>query len=230
MITTPFAEYEADNIYKRDILGIDKRRYSGFFDKVSSSDLLGFVEITDVANPEIKDATNRQDFVDNNAYRELKKFVVEQLVALEEYLKTKREVVKEKSKSGLNNASVDLKNIGEIVSVLKKEAPPKIREQLVSLERSVKQAQISINKGIKTFEEVEKEKIRQENLFLSLMSLQDYAFEIAHVVRTSLARITRTAEFFKQNYPNSNPAYQERFLKSANRIYDEMMRLDSVVD
>jgi signal transduction histidine kinase len=230
LITTPFAEYEAENIYKRDILGIDKRRYSGFFDKVSSNDLLGFVEITDIANPEIKDATNRQDFVDNNAYRGLKKFIIEQLVALEEFLKEKREVVKEKSKSGLNNASVDLKNIGELVSVIKKEAPPKIKEQLVSLEKTVKQAQISVNKGIKTFEEVEKEKVHQENLFLSLMSLQDYAFEIAHVVRTSLARIIRTAEFFKRNYPNSDPAYQERFLKSATRIYDEMIRLDSVVD
>jgi hypothetical protein len=45
------------------------------------------LEITDSDNPEIKDATNRQDFVDNDAYKELKQFVIDQIVQLEEYLK-----------------------------------------------------------------------------------------------------------------------------------------------
>lgn len=34
IITTPFAENETDPNKKRDILGIDKRRYSGFFEKL----------------------------------------------------------------------------------------------------------------------------------------------------------------------------------------------------
>lgn len=230
LIATPFAEYEEDNIHKRDILGIDKRRYSGFFDKVSSNDLIGYLEITDEENPKIKDATNRQDFVDNTEYRELKQFIVDQLFELEQYLKSQRDQVKENTKSGLNTASAELKTLGDIVADIRREAPPKIQQQLEILERSAKKVQATINKGIKSYEELEKDKVHQENLFLSLMSLQDYALEIAHVVKTSLARITRSAEFFKRNFPNPDPNYQERFSNSAIRIYDEMMRLLSVID
>ncbi|MDM8524189.1 ATP-binding protein, partial [Desulfococcaceae bacterium HSG8] len=59
IITTPFAEYEAKQDNKRDVLGIDKRRYSGFFNKVNSRDIIGIVEITKKYNPKIIDSTNR---------------------------------------------------------------------------------------------------------------------------------------------------------------------------
>ena len=58
IITTPFAENETDPNKKRDILGIDKRRYSGFFEKISSNNLIGYLNITKEDNPKIKDAKN----------------------------------------------------------------------------------------------------------------------------------------------------------------------------
>ena len=44
IVTTPFAEFEANRDRKRDILGIDKRLWSHSFDKVGTRELIGFVE------------------------------------------------------------------------------------------------------------------------------------------------------------------------------------------
>jgi len=228
LIATPFAEYESQDIKKRDILGIDKRRYSGFFDKVSSSDLIGLLEITDAENSEIKDSTNRQDFQDNAEYRELKQFIIDQIVELEKYLKYHRKQETEKTKSNLKSAHGDLKAFTSLVRKIKKKAPEKLKKELGALEKQTKKVSIDINRGIKAYNELEKEKIQQENIFLSLMSLQDYALEIAHVVRTSLSRTIRLAEFFKKEFPN--PEFNDLFATYAKDIYNEMTRLDSAVD
>jgi signal transduction histidine kinase len=60
------------------------------------------------------------------------------------------------------------------------------------------------------------------------MSLQDYAANMSHAVRTSLGKIKDKAEFFKINYPNSD---LEEFFKSyAIEIYEEMTVLKRIVD
>lgn len=228
LIATPFAEYEGQDIKKRDILGIDKRRYSGFFDKVSSSDLIGIIEISDADNPNIKDSTNRQDFEDNKEYRELKQFIIDQIQELENYLKSLRDTEKEKTKSDLKTARTDLSSVTSLVKAIKKKAPAKLKKELEDLEKQTKKVKIDVDKGIKAYNELEKEKVRQENIFLSLMSLQDYALEIAHVVRTSLSRIIRLADFFKNEFPN--PELDDIFITYSKDIYNEMTKLDGAVD
>jgi signal transduction histidine kinase len=227
IITTPFAEYEHQDIKKRDILGIDKRRYSGFFDKISSSDLIGIVEITKEHNPRIIDATNRQDFVDNQEYRSLKEFIIEQILALEEYRKSQREEAKQKANIDLNKAKEDLKSFNSDLKSISN-TRPELKQYLLPLERKVQKVIVDFNKGLKAYSELEKEKIRQENIFLSLMSLQDYALEISHVVRTSLARVIHLAEFFKTEFPNEQ--YNHVFEKYAVTIYNEMITLGRAVD
>jgi len=230
IITTPFAEYEKTEEKKRDILGIDKRRYSGFFDKVNSNDLLGILEITDEDNPEIKDATNRQDFVDNPQYRELKQFIIDQLAQLEEHRKSLKKIAINTTKSELKVAHNDLVNMTTVVRDLKKQVPKEFRPQLEILEKQARKVQIDVKKGVNAYNQLEKEKIEDKNLYLSLMSLQDYAVEIAHVVNTSIGKITSAALFFKRNFPNDAPDFTLQFQKSAKKIFNEMMKLDSVVE
>ncbi|RZJ86261.1 MAG: hypothetical protein EOO20_18670 [Chryseobacterium sp.] len=79
LVTTPFAEYNDHPDNKRDVLGIDKRLWRDIFNRISTREVIGIVAITKELNPKIIDATNRQDFVDNNEYKELKKFIIEQL-------------------------------------------------------------------------------------------------------------------------------------------------------
>lgn len=229
IIATPFAEYAGTIDEQRDILGIDKRRWSGFFDKISSRDLIGYMELTDSQNPDIIDATNRQEFVDNKQYQELKKFIIDQIIELEEYLTYNKRKVAENTKSGLKNAQTDIKELSNLVREIKRTAPKGLKEKLVLLEKQAIQVQVEVKRGLKAFNELQKEKIRQENLFMSLMSLQDYAFEIAHVINTSLSHVLGGAEFFKRNYPNNEPRFQAQFIVEANKIYDEIDKLKKVV-
>ena len=83
VITTPFAEQEDASDKKRDILGIDKRLWVSLFDKISTRELIGIVNISKDGNPNIIDATNRQDFTSTPEYIELKAFIILQLEALE---------------------------------------------------------------------------------------------------------------------------------------------------
>ena len=53
IIATPFAEYKSSRDEQKDLFGIDKRRWSGFFEKLSTRDIIGWVDITDELNPKI---------------------------------------------------------------------------------------------------------------------------------------------------------------------------------
>lgn len=116
IITTPFAETEASIERQKDILGVDKRRYSGFFDRLNSRDLLGFIELLDEQNPKIIEATNRQDFIDNTEWKELKQFIIDLIVQFEKQLKYDRENIRQITKSDLGSANEELKSVKQSIA------------------------------------------------------------------------------------------------------------------
>lgn len=227
IITTPFAQHEDSPDKKRDILGIDKRRWSGFFEKISSRDLIGFVEITRDKNPRIVDATNRQDFLDNLQYRDFKEFIIAQLLEVEKFLKLEKKKTGEQIVEELKEAKENLSDFSSTIKELA-DRNPSISQELKQLSKQAKKVQISIKKGIKTQNDLKKESVRKENLYLSLMSLQEYSVHLAHAVRTAISKIKSYAEFFKKEFPN--PTYEKHFKKYSLSIYDEMLRLDSAVN
>lgn len=228
IITTPFAEYVADQNKQKDILGIDKRRWSGFFDRFGTRDLLGYVEITDENNPNIIESTNRQGFVENEAWEELRKFIIEQIVQLEAYFKNKKKVEREKTQSSLGAANQDLKFLKKEIASVKKDASPKVKEKLRSIEANLGKIQGSVTKSIKDYTKLEKESKQQENLFMSLVSLQTYAAMFSHMTKHTLGHILTGAEYFYNNYPN--PKLEDRFLSISKSIYNEMLKLRKGVD
>ena len=60
------------------------------------------------------------------------------------------------------------------------------------------------------------------------MSLQDYATQIAHAVKTALASIKDMAEYFKDNFPN--PKKESIFTDYATLIYEEMEKLSAIIE
>lgn len=227
IITTPFAEFEAHPDKKRDILGIDKRLWSHSFDKVGTRELIGVVNIGKSTNPRIIDSTNRQDFLDNQEYRDLKEFVIEQI---DVFSKLK---VFNRSKSNLERATVlrkaDKAVLGFSRTIAKIEKHyPELVGVLAPLKRKSLEVQSALKKGIAAQEQTQKEFIRKENIYLSLMSLQDYAIHISHAVRTSLGKIKRMAEYFKRNFPN--PKLDHLFKEYSLQIYKEMETLTKVID
>ena len=228
IITTPFAEYVANQEKQKDILGLDKRRYSGFFERFGSRDLLGYVEISDENNPNIVESTNRQGFVDNEAWEELRKLIIEQIVQLESYFKYVRKVEREVTKSNLGGANKDLKSLKKDIASIKKNASPQVKEKLRNIEVNLGKIQGSVNKSIKDYAKLEKESKQKENLFFSLVSLQTYAAMFSHMTKHTIGHILTSAEYFQKNYPN--PELEDRFLKIAKNIYKEMLKLRKGVD
>ncbi|MBO7478042.1 MAG: sensor histidine kinase [Salinivirgaceae bacterium] len=223
IITTPFAENESSLEKKRDILGIDKRRYSGFFDKISSNNLIGYLNITKENNPKIKDATNRQDFIECKEYSELKQYVIDQIQALEKFLAFEKKKDAARTINKLVDANNQLTQISGIISKMSEVASPDVKSKLTEIDKKARSVQRHVSKGIKQYEKLKEDSERKEDLFLSLLSLQDYAAELSHMVKTTIGNIKAMAEFFKTDFPN--PTYDDIFKDYATSIYREMEKL-----
>lgn len=229
LIATPFAEYADKRDEQKDLFGIDKRRWSGFFDRLSTRDLLGWVDIAEERNPDIIDATNRQDFVDNHAWKELKSFVIEQISKLEDYNKKKKTIERESSSSEFNAASQDIGRIREDINkLIQATTSVENKKQLEEVSKKLVKAQASVKKSQSDYQKMEQEKKQQENLFFSLVSLQTYAGMLSHITRTSIGRIKREVEYIAKWIFFSEK--KENCQKYGNYVYREMNNLDSAVD
>ena len=227
LITTPFAEFEAHPDKKRDILGIDKRLWRDIFNRLSTRDIIGIVDITKEGNPQIIDATNRQDFVDNTEYRALKQFIISQIDIFSELRIYEREQKKANVADELKRASEDVQDFVKTIEAIEKNNPS-LKQELSPLKKQAKQVDSAVKKGFSEHIKAEKDFLRKENIYLSLMSLQDYAANMSHAVRTSLGKIKDNAEFFKLHYPNSD--LEEFFTRFAIEIYEEMTVLNKVIN
>mgnify|MGYP004526984539 CR=1 FL=1 len=227
LIATPFAEYEAHPNKQKDLFGIDKRRWSGFFDKISTRDLLGWVEISEELNPDIIDATNRQDFVDNEAWNELQAFVIEQIQRIEDYLKVQRDNDKVRLYGGFADAKEDLTSIRKKLNIIKSTSPD-IQKQIDAVGKDLIKIQATVNKGIKEYKTLEEETKQKEDLLFSLVSLQTYASMLSHITRTSIGKILRRGEFLEKWIPD--PKYNELYKIYGHEIFLEMNNLDKAVD
>lgn len=227
LITTPFAEAEGEVGKQRDILGIDKNRWADMFDKVSARELIGYIEITKEGNPQIIDATNRQDFTDNAEYRELKDFVLIQLHAIYQYKRYIRTKENSEAERKLTKVSDNLDAFSLSVQQIVDKHPGMKTEFAPALTK-VKTITKSVKTALKTFKDAQQEFKRRENVYMSIMSLQEYAIQVTHAVRTSLSRIKADAEYFYEFFPN--PDDEALFKIYAKEIYEEMQVLDKVID
>lgn len=228
VITTPFAEQEENPDLKRDVLGIDKRRYADLFNKVNTREIIGFVEITKEGNPNIIDATNRQDFADTQEYRSLKEFILLQLSAFEDFKIYQRE----KKQSGSTQKMV---TAGSTISDLAKEldncidnATPDVAEQLKPLKQAISQAAKSIDSAIQSKKDEDTEHERHESMYMRMMTRRDEAINVTHAVKTSMGKIQRQAGFFKNRFPNSSLDYY--FKLYADQIFNEMQKLERATE
>jgi len=227
LITTPFAEFESSPDKKRDILGIDKRLWSGTFNKIGSREIIGILDINKDNNPKIIDATNRQDFLDNKEYRDLKEFIIEQLNVLTEYKKYAREKKTQENQLALEEASTEIDNLKGALSTIEAKHPD-LKPELSKIKREINKTKKTIDRGVRDQREEKADFIRKENMYLSLMSLQEYAAHISHAVRTSIFKAKGRAAFFKRHYPN--PKFNNYYVKYAQQIDDQLTNLVRVID
>ncbi len=227
LLTTPFVDSQNHIDNQKDVLGIDRRRWSGFFDKISSRDLLGWIDITEADNPDIIEATNRQGFVENEAWLELQKFVIEILSVLEDQKQKLKKKSNKQEEKNLQDSKDSISNLRNIIANTTTD-DEKLKSTLNSISKELGKLQGSLSKTQKTLVETKKEKERQEELMFSLVSLQTYAGMLSHIVRTLLGRIKRNAEFIRDMIDDA--FYRDYNKSCATRIYKEMENLDKSVD
>ncbi|MCQ2204423.1 MAG: ATP-binding protein [Bacteroidales bacterium] len=223
IITTPFAEQEEDSDKKRDILGIDKRMWKNLFDKVSTRELIGIVDITKDGNPEIIDATNRQDFTATPEYTALKEFILHQIEAFDQ------KKVYQRNHQGSEQTKKIQKIGSEVAEIVQQteeliKTNPELAEQLSKLKSIALQAGKGIETAVKEQQDAEEENARHENMYLRIMSRHEDAINVTHAVKTSMHKIERQANFFNNRFPNES--LNEYFQFYAKQIFNEMKNLD----
>lgn len=227
IIATPFAEEQEKPDAKRDVLGIDKRLWQDIFSRISSREFLGIIEITKQDNPKIIDATNRQDFVNNEEYIALKKFVVQQLVALQMYRAYLRKEQKEANKTQLMSAEEELTKLVSSLNVIA-DRNPEIKETLTPLIQQANSTQQAVKVAIREQKKESEEILRKENAYLSIMSMQEYSIQITHAIRTTLNQLKGRIEFFYRYYPL--PSKENTFKLYAKEMFEKMKVLNRVTD
>jgi signal transduction histidine kinase len=232
IVATPFAEFYAKRDEQKDLLGIDKRRWSGFFDKISTRDILGWIDISIERNPNIIDATNRQGFVDNEAWQELKNFVIKQISKIETYLKVKKDDVRIKTETQFTTAKEDISGLRKEINAIKEipEVTTEVKAKLDQLEKTIQKTPASVNKSYKEYRDLKTEKKQQENLFFSLVSLQTYASMLSHITRASIGKIKQYAEYLHEHFPDSQWNNDNEYIRFSAALYNEMNSLDKAVD
>lgn len=231
ILATPFAEHNGARDAQRDILGVDKRRWSGFFDRIGSRDIIGIVEIQRNLSPKIIDATNRQDFIDNEEYRELKKFIIDQIHELEKYLKSKKEKLYEKNDRELRGAKREIGDFKNLILSIKKDVNDQnyidVENKLKTLNTQAQKVDVALKKGIVQQEEERRASQRKEQMYMSLMSIQMFALEITHIIKTALANIKRRAEFNSKYF--NNKLYENLCIKYGKDIVHEINKLNEAI-
>lgn len=227
IITTPFAEQEDESDKKRDILGIDKRLWASLFDKISTRELIGIVNITKDGNPQIIDATNRQDFTSTPEYMALKDFIILQIEALEQFKKYYNNKNKSEQAKNIQNAGTGVSLIVEKVEDLMKKNPA-LTEQLTSLKDIAVKTGQRIESAVKEQQDAEEEQSRHESMYLRIMRRQEDAINVAHTVKTSMGKIQRQARFFKLRFPNEK--LNDFFKLYSNQIHTEMVNLERATE
>lgn len=231
LIATPFAEYKSNRNEQKDLFGIDKRQWSDFFDKLSTRDLLGWVDITNELNPNIIDSTNRQDFVDNIEWSALRRFVINQINQIENYLKHSKDSLKKENAEKLKNANNEIENIRSRIDKVKKQAyfaSPEVDNELKEITERLGNIKSIVSSSSDDYEQLKEEKRQQENIMYSLVSLQSYASQISHILRISIGMIKRSAEFVAKWVPLGEK--EEKTAKHAKLVFDEMNSLSKAMN
>ena len=103
-----------------------------------------------------------------------------------------------------------------------------MRSAVAPFLKKVKETGKSVKAAIKEHKKALEEFARKENIYMSIMSLQQFSITVTHAVRTMLNQIRDRIEFFYRYYPDPNE--EEFFLLYAKEMYERFKILNRVID
>ena len=201
------AQYKGLSIYRdnvlvlpksdatKDWLGIDIRRVSQIGRRLSTSQIIGMINISSEYNPEIKDTTDREKLVDTKEYKQFCK-IIETVISEFENLRNidKSSNTKEEKKKGLHDLISPL-STNELVSKL---------ETAVSDGQDSAQLLETVREYASESEKALVELNDRLTYYAQTASLGSVAVVILHEILTGMTVIKRFLSRFKSLYKNAD--------------------------
>lgn len=209
---------------KNDWLNIDRRQTQGLMRFFGTRDLIGYVQIGKESNPDLKPLTNRQGLEENDAFEQLRNFVVEICIkTLESYYFTKikkgtNETIR-KSKAEIGGAVAGLTELAKIL----RESDPNAAKQLKGYTAVIKKEQQNQLQYVQDQQEIVKvySRIAQKETFLHKLIHQS----MIHVKDSLVAMNT-----FINDVDYLIPADKAKLLTISGYIDDALSLLKTVRD
>lgn len=221
IIRNSIAQYKGISIYRdnilvlpksessRDWLGLDARRISRVGARLSTSQIVGIINISNKNNPEIKDTTDREKLTDNTEYRQFTSVILAVINTLQN--ERNKDRIDETPKATLE----------DII------APLSSKELVYDLERAVQFGASSqeILKRVHEYDEKNEAQIVKLNERLvyygQTASLGSVAAVLMHEIltgMTSIKRFLNKAQNYNQVYDDRTKKYMEEAERSHKRI------------
>jgi len=118
----------------------------------------------------------------------MKKFIITQLNALQDYKVEMRQAKRDNAQEGLKAASDDINSLVEAFNDIVAQKP-ELKLTVEPLIKQVRKTGRSVKTAISEQKKALEDFTRKENIYMSIMSLQQFAINITHAVRTTLNQI-----------------------------------------
>jgi signal transduction histidine kinase len=206
---------EAEN----DWLGIDNIHAQEMFRTFGTRDIVGYVQITKIHNPKLKDATNRQGLnEDIPEFEQFKLFIWNCIKMLEDYIFNRIRTESEKEGKIIEGKVEDIKLT---INDFQAEIPRVMREAGLSNEQMAFIGDRT-NRSIKLIAE-NIEQVQQANNQLAsrlrvmekIVGAESMLYDILHAIKNKLAALEAVLELYIHNAERNNIPFDSKYSKIA---------------
>ncbi|OQY03817.1 MAG: hypothetical protein B6I20_04260 [Bacteroidetes bacterium 4572_117] len=179
-------------------------------------------------------------------YEKFKDFTDEDIRELERLRKRreKRKKKKENTENDIDEATKKAEETSKKVFIPTYENIEELKTDLLEIKNSNNISDISnvidgvvkfiddelkdkIELASEVFTKVERDRIEYESKYNSITGIQEFGAELAHIILTSVSKISRNAQFLKNKLPN--PKLNDIFKSHSYEIHEQMLSLEKVV-
>jgi len=224
-IRNTIGQYKGLSIYRDDVLvlpksnaskdwlGIDLRRISNLGARISTSQIVGIINISSSSNPEIRDTTDREKLVDTKEYKQFSKIVETIISQLERLRTTDKSPEAHNEKPNINSLMAPLSARSLVLQIENAVEKGAKYEDILEY---VKECSAQNEKGIQNLQS-------RLTYYAQTASLGSVAIVILHEVLTGMTVIKRfLRRIFKEYSPfdTKTQEYFEDAEKSHARLLD----------
>ena len=137
---------------------------------------------------------------------------------LKKKLDYEKKLLKKENFNQIKNAENELDSIKEnLDSLIERE--PKLKNNIEPIYSHLKEVSSALKTSSKEIVDLKQDIEKKEELYFSLMSLQEYAGNLAHMISNSLDKILRISRFFVKHLEKTE------FQKKTLMLDSELMKL-----